>query len=156
MHFMYSKQIRIVLCSTVLALTAIDSPAQDRQAAEKTELAAEGTYRGKVVLPDPENILTGVKITEQKCSVHVRRHEPGSLSVESHFTQEAVIVHVDGIPGEDFYVGSFGDNQAFVLQLWPSHGVVSLTHTSFDKNGRLNYGGESRGGFTRECLIEPT
>lgn len=156
MHSIHSKQIWISLCSAALALTAIDSPAQGQQAAKQPELAAEGTYTGRVVLPDPENILTGVRITEQKCSVHVRRHEPGSLSVESHFTQEAVIVRVDGIPGEDFYMGSFGDNQAFVLQLWPPHGVVSLTHTSFDKNGRLNYGGESRGGFTRECLIEPT
>ncbi len=156
MHSMHSKQIWISLCSIVLAFTAVAAPAQGQQAAKNTELAAEGTYTGRVVLPNPQNIWTGMKITEETCAVHVRQHEPGALSVESNFTQEAVTVRVDGIPGEDFYMGAFGDDQAFVLQLWSPHGVVSLTHTSFDKNGHLNYDGEGSGDYTRECLIEPT
>lgn len=150
------KQIWISLCSAVLVVTAGALPAHGQQAAQETESTAQGVYEGRVVLPDPKNIWTGMKITEQKCRVSVRRHQPGSLSVESDFAKEAVIVYVNGIPGEHYYMGAFGDDQAFVLQLWPPHGVISLTHTSFDKNGRLNYGREGSGDYTRECLIHST
>lgn len=150
------KQIWVVLCGAVLALTAGALPAQAQQAAKEVESAVQGVYEGRVVLPDPKNIWTGKKITEQKCTVSVRQHEPGSLSVESDFTEKPVIVHADGVPGEPYYTGTFGDDQTFVLQLWPPHGVISLTHTSVDKNGRLNDGSKGSGNYTRECLIQPT
>lgn len=145
------KRIGLLSCSAVLLSAATQGP---RATEEFPAVAKEGYYEGVVALPDPGNFWTGMKITDEPCFARVRKHEPGSLSVESNFSEEEVIVRTDNMPGESFYMGRFGDNQALVLQLQPPLGTaVSMTHTSFDKNGVLNYGGKGKGSFTRECIM---
>ncbi len=119
------------------------------------ESVVEVDYEGLVLLPNSENFMTGMKITEEKCFVRIREQGPGLLSVESSFSKDPVIVRAINRSGQ-FYTGRFGDNQALVLQLNPSRDVVALTHTTFDKQGRLNYGAKGNGEFTRECLIPHT
>ena len=137
-----------------LCLPACDEFAESSYVAGENKTGAEGSYEGRELIPDPANDWTGFKFTGEKCFVRVYRHAPGSLAVESGFSEETVIVHADGIPGESFYMGRFGDGQALVLQLLGlSRGAVSLTHTTFDDKGRLNYGSEGDGDFTRECMI---
>ncbi len=153
---MHLKQRGIPLWGVMafLCLTACAEYARNAHAAGENETVAEGDYEGKVLIPDPDNYWTGFKSTGEKCFARVHRHAPGSLAVQSGFNEETVIVHTDGIPGESFYMGRFGDGQALVLQLLgPSRGAVALTHTTFDDKGRLNYGSEGDGDFTRECMI---
>ncbi len=149
------KHIGLLLCGVVLwlALAPRDMLTRDGEEHGAFDSAGGGYYEGVVVLPDPSNFWTGVEITDEKCFVRVRRHEPGVLSVESSFSEEPVLVHAGNLSGQDFYMGRFGDEQALVLQLQPPHEVAALTHTSFDSKGVLNYGVEGDGDFTRECMI---
>ena len=142
----------LLLCGVVLGVAWAngDAMAQGQPVTGEYDAVVEGRYEGVVVLPNPWNLWTGTKITDEECFVRVRRHEPGSVAVESSFNEEPVIVHVDNIRGESFYMGRFGDGQALVLQFYP--GGVSLAHTSFDRHGVLNYGGYGDGNFTRECM----
>jgi len=145
------KRIGLLSCSVVLLSAGTQGP---RATEEFPAVAKEGYYEGVVAVPNPGNFWTGMKITDEPCFARVRNHEPGSLAVESSFSVEKVIVHTDNMRGESFYMGRFGDNQALVLQLQPPLGTaVSLTHTSFDRSGVLNYGTKGKGSFTRECIM---
>jgi len=142
----------LLLCGVVLGVAWAngDAMAQGQPVTGEYDAVVEGRYEGVVLLPNPWNLWTGTKITDEECFVRVRRHEPGSLAVESSCSEAPFIVHADNVPGESFYMGRFGDDQALVLQFHQRG--VSLTHTSFDRNGVLNYGVKGDGDFTRECM----
>ncbi len=108
-------------------------------------------YEGIVLLPDPFNLAVGVKSTDELCQVSLR-HADGDLWVTSSFWEGEKLADGEALRGEDFYLGELDDDGAFVLQLWRDK-PVALTQTSYDKKGRLNYGGKGSGNFLRECLL---
>ncbi len=111
----------------------------------------EGAYAGRVSLPhwNPNGYI----LTKEKCTATVRRGAPGHKAVTVSFVAGPVEVSNQGIRGGPFFLGNFGDNEALVVQTDDDGRMVSVTHTSYDRHGELNYGVSGSGDKFRECLI---
>ena len=138
---------RIVVLCIVVMLTVVMLTLSGQAATQE----ATTTYTGELALPNPFNIAVGLKFTGKPCSVGIR-HAKDGLWVTSDFWEGEKLVDGDALRGEDFYLGELDDNGAFVLQL--GHGKpVTLTQTTYDRRGRLNYARRGSGNFLRECNL---
>ncbi len=117
-----------------------------------TRLEAQ-SHRGRVILWDPENRWTFSEITEETCRISVRRTPEGKYVVESGIFPHPVPLTIQMHPGSDFYMGIYGEKDVFVFQQYPGGGGGSLTHTTYDKNGELEYGkcGVEEGYIIKAC-----
>ena len=108
------------------------------------------SYQGQVILPDPSNWFTGVEITNKPCNVSVEL-KGGQYIVQSSIFPHAVPLVAQMHPDGEFYIGTYGEKEVFVLQQH-SRGV-SFTHTLYDSKGTLAYGGcgEKQATFIKEC-----
>ena len=55
-------------------------------------------------------------------------------------------------PESEFYIGTYGTEDVFVFQ---QHGRgISFAHTTYDKNGELEYAGcgSEKGFFIKDCI----
>ena len=114
-----------------------------------TRLKAQ-SYRGKVVLWDPENRFTFSYITEQPCQVSVRQTAAGYV-VESDIHPHPIPLTIQMYPDSTFYLGTLGEQDIFIFQPHPKG--ASLTHTTYDATGEVEYGkcGAERGYMIRAC-----
>ena len=109
------------------------------------------SYRGRIILWDPENRWTFTNITEKTCRVSVNRNPEGGYIVESSIFPHSVPLTIQMHPGSEFYLGTFGEKDVFIFQ--PYRGGGSFTHTTYDKSGEIEYGacGTEKGYMIRAC-----
>ena len=110
-----------------------------------------GTYRGEIVIEDPENWWTGARFTGEPCRMEIE-HRPEGTYVRTHFLDAAVRLRARmGPGGTPFFSGETADGKAVVLQHHRGH-PVSLTLTHYRADGTLDYGAcGNRGAPFLEC-----
>jgi len=107
---------------------------------------------GKVSIPNSNNWATGMKITDCNCWVKAIKTSNNTLSVQSNFWEGKKVSKINDIAGKGFSLGTIDHNYLFVLQNHINT-PVSLTITSYDQSGVLNYGASGSGKYIKECLI---
>ena len=110
-----------------------------------------GTYRGEVVIEDPDNWWTGAHFTGEACRMEVE-HRPDGTYVRTHFLDAAVRLRARiGAGGSPFFSGETADGKSVVLQHHLGR-PVSLTLTHYEEDGTLSYGAcGKRGAPYLEC-----
>lgn len=146
--------LAVALFFAVAAVTAIGIHAQSGGrigGPANAPKGADGVYHGWVAVPDASNPWVGFALTDETCWFQVTKLAPGRLRVSSSFWSGSVEASNATLGGPDFYLGRLENNKAFVLQL-VAGAPVSLTHTSYDEHGALNYGVSGAGDMTAECM----
>ncbi len=110
----------------------------------------EGTYTGQTARPHWNP--SGFVLTGESCTATIRQGAPGHKTVTVSFVGGPVQVPNKSVGDSPFFVGNFGENEALVVQTHEGC-AVSVTHTSYDRHGALNYGISGRGDMFRECII---
>ncbi len=104
---------------------------------------AEGTW---------QNMWVGFEFTGEVCSVTV-----GSGNTVSVDFVEGGLIPVKSTSNPqyqtDLFVGELKDNQVLVVQYLPGGGVISVTHTVYNKNNQLVYG-QVAGDYIKECILD--
>ena len=110
-----------------------------------------GTYRGEVVIEDPDNWWTGAHFTGEACRMEVE-HRPDGTYVRTHFLDAAVRLRARiGAGDSPFFSGETADGKSVVLQHHLGR-PVSLTLTHYREDGTLSYGAcGKRGAPYLEC-----
>ena len=110
-----------------------------------------GTYRGEVVIEDPDNWWTGAHFTGEACRMEVE-HRPDGTYVRTHFLDAAVRLRARiGAGDSPFFSGETADGKSVVLQHHLGR-PVSLTLTHYEEDGTLSYGAcGKRGAPYLEC-----
>ena len=126
-----------------------------KEKANKTPLMGikpDQTYQGKVVLWDPTNWATSVRVTDETCSVSITLKNSQYIVASSIFPHP-VPLSIQMHPQSEFYIGTHGEKDVFVFQQQRGRGV-SFAHTTYDKNGELEYSdcGSKKGFFIKDCL----
>ncbi len=112
-----------------------------------------GTFHGRVALPDPANLFTGLRVTGEQCHTRIRYSDGWAIAETSLLSEPVTLAGRMGY--SPWYVGRVADGTVLVVQT-EGDAVVSTTHTVFDDAGVLVYGncGNPQLTFVRECIID--
>ena len=91
--------------------------------------------------------LVGFEFTGAPCSVTVSPNNNISVS----FIDQPVFV--TPVQETDTYIGELENNQVLVVQHDSRGTVYSVTHTIYDSNQNLVYGGFGTGDYIKECIL---
>ena len=133
-------------CWTRESLLEAPAPAAARE-------PASGDFRGRVALPDSSNPYIAMRFTDERCDTRIR-HASGRVIAGTSLLSEPVPLTVQ-LGAGPWYLGQAADGAVLVVQV-AGDKVVSVTHTVFDGDGVLVYGGCGAPGrtFVRECVMD--
>ena len=113
-----------------------------------------GTYTGCVSVPATswvQRTMVGFEFTGKTCSITVLSNNIVKLSFLGD-RQITVTSTSTASVRTDLFVGELESNEVLLVQHHQGK-VVSVTHTSYDKNNNLIYGRSGEGDMIKECMI---